>query len=90
MPNIILPLKSIEAYSPSDGGSIVARIIDPNDAELYFGIEGSIDNPQSEQLNFFINKKYGLGLKISPAPGGRAELALTALAKNIEPSPIKS
>ena len=86
LPNLVLPLRSVNAFAFSDGGSVTIEIEDAAGNQFYFGIEGSLDTPREVFPSFYARPIFGIPLIIKPKVGSLEERELADFAKNLATS----
>ena len=83
LPNLALPLKSVNAFALTDGGSLTVELEDAEGNQFYFGIKGNLDTPREMFPSFYARSLFGIPLMVTPDIGSLEEHELADFAKNL-------
>ena len=83
LPTLTWPLKSINAFALSDGGSLTIELSDAKGNEFYFGIKGDLGTPREMYPSFYARTFLGIPLMVTPEIGSAEELKLAGFAKEL-------
>jgi len=83
LPNLALPLSSINTFALSDGGSLTIELEDAEGNKFYFGIKGDLETPREMFPSFYMRTFLDIPLMVTPDIGSREEYKLAIFAKNL-------
>jgi len=83
LPSLAFPLKSINAFALTDGGSLTIELEDAEGNQFYFGIKGDLDTPREKFPSFYMRTFLGIPLMVTPDIGSPEKLELANFAKNL-------
>jgi len=83
LPSLALPLKSVNAFALTDGGSLTVELEDAERNQLYFGIKGDLDTPREKFPSFYMRTFLGIPLMVTPDIGSLEEHELANFAKSL-------
>jgi len=83
LPSLTFPLKSINAFAFTDGGSLTIELEDAEGSQFYFGIKGDLNTPREKFPSFYMRTFLGIPLMVTPNIGSLEERELANFAKNL-------
>lgn len=83
LPDLEHPLRSVNAFAFSDGGSLTVEIEDAAGSQFYFGIKADLESQPEMYPAYYARPFFGVPLTVTPSIGSMEERELANFARDL-------